>query len=175
MRKFHKQEFDSPRLHHQKPPILGGLIVSRETFWINRGTIAKIDRFHYFAPNQNLIQIDYKFTTNTKTTFYDIIVGFFQNGISRKRSEAIGNDRNPIYPNFEKNIFNVWTKSQNPILSESVRKCPTIYFSCNKFTQKRTSGRITVSEGLRVSTTGDQRLSILPGSGYNVFRFCAPI
>ena len=79
IRKYHKQEFDSPRLHHQKPPISGGLIVSRETFWINRGTMVKNDRFRYFSPNQNLIKIDYKFTINTKTTFCDIMSDFVRN------------------------------------------------------------------------------------------------
>ena len=66
--------------------------------------MTKIDRFHYFAPNQNLIKIDYKFTTNTKATFYDI-------------------------------------------MSDFVRNCPTIYFLCNKFTQKRTAGVLTMITG----------------------------
>jgi len=44
------------------------------------------------SPNQNLIKIDYKSTTNTKATFYDIIFGFSKIGFlgsNRKQSEAI--------------------------------------------------------------------------------------
>ena len=50
--------------------------------------------FHYFVmqrSNQNLIKIDYKFTINTKATFYDIISGFSIFGFlgsDRKRSES---------------------------------------------------------------------------------------
>lgn len=43
------------------------------------------------SPNQNLIKIDYKSTTNTKATFYDIISGFSKIGFlgsDRKRSES---------------------------------------------------------------------------------------